>query len=72
MRNRAGYCAPEVLDGVLSNKADVWAVGIVTVELLTKVRIFNSMEGKDRETYDKIRAGLPKDSTFLRDFSHDC
>ncbi len=53
IKGKYGYVAPEYLDGNLSPRSDLWAVGIIIYELLTSRRLFDGAD--DYETVQRVR-----------------
>lgn len=53
IKGKYGYVAPEYLDGELSPRSDLWAVGIIMYELLTSRRLFDGAD--DYETVQRVR-----------------
>ena len=41
MKGKFSYIAPEYLKGQLDNRVDIWAVGVIALELLTIRRLFD-------------------------------
>lgn len=62
--NMPQYTAPEVLDLSYSEKCDMWSIGILTYELLSKRRPFDSLVNDHEEIYKKIRKGLDPAALF--------
>ena len=55
--NKPQYMAQEVVNECYTEKADIWAMGIVTYELLSKLRPFESITNDLAEIYEKIQNG---------------
>ena len=53
IKGKYGYVAPEYLDGKLSPRVDLWAIGIIMYELLTSRRLFDG--ANDFETVQRVR-----------------
>jgi serine/threonine-protein kinase len=53
IKGKFGYVAPEYLNGTLSPRSDLWAVGIIMYELLTSRRLFDGAD--DYETVQRVR-----------------
>ena len=53
IKGKFGYVAPEYLDGRISPRADLWAVGIIMYELLTSRRLFDGAD--DFETVARVK-----------------
>ena len=53
IKGKYGYVAPEYLEGRLSARSDLWAVGIIMYELLTSRRLFDG--ANDFETVQRVR-----------------
>jgi len=53
IKGKYGYVAPEYLDGKLSARADLWAVGIIIYELLTSRRLFDGAD--DFQTVQRVK-----------------
>jgi serine/threonine-protein kinase len=53
IKGKYGYVAPEYLDGKLSPRVDLWAVGIIMYELLTSRRLFDGAD--DFQTLQRVK-----------------
>lgn len=65
--NMPQYTAPEVLDLCYSEKCDMWSIGVLTYELLSKCRPFDSLINDHEEVYKKIRTGMDANALFQGD-----
>ena len=55
--NLAQYAAPESSTGSLTDKVDIWALGIVAYEALSKTRPYDSYSNDPHEISTKISKG---------------
>jgi len=53
IKGKYGYIAPEYLDGRLSPRVDLWAIGIIIYELLTSRRLFDGPD--DFDTLSRVK-----------------
>ena len=54
--NMVQYLAPEVLDLRYTEKCDIWSVGVLAYELMSKNRPFDNASKDYQDIFDQIKA----------------